>query len=346
MNSGTGGIGGEALPAPQAGLFAALANGFFSEDGQPSGFCIDLWKAIAADLGLQYEWVPVSTVDELIANVQSGKTDAAISGISMTPERESLVDFTYPYFESGFQIMIRMTTDAGSFSLKDFFASSVLLKMLGLGLILLIMMAHLIWLMELRGNSEMPKSYFAGLWDGLWWGLNMLIKQEYMDTKMPNNPLKRLFVMGWMIFGIVLIAEFTATITTSQTVSQLQPTIEGLSDLHGKRVLTVAGSTAEEFLLDQEIRHTTAARIEDAYEALLDDQVDAIVFDSPVLLFYAQYQGYGLVKVVGPIFQEENYGIALPSGSPYREPLNSALLRLQSSGRYDAIYGNWFGSTD
>lgn len=216
--------------------------------------------------------------------------------------------------------------------------------MLGLGLILLLLMGNLIWLLEVRSNPDMPKSYFAGVWDGIWWGLQMLIRQEYMDMEKPNKVLKRLFVMGWMVFGIVLIAEFTAVITTSQTVSQLRPTIDSLSDLQGKRVLTVAGSTAEEFLLTEQMRYTTVERIEDAYEALLDDQADAIIFDAPVLLYYAEHQGYGSVKVVGPIFQEENYGIALSADSPLRKPINSALLRLQSSGRYDTIYKKWFGS--
>ena len=264
----------------------------------------------------------------------------------MTPQRESLVDFTYPYFESGLQIMVRANPEAASPSLSDIFFSSILLKMLGLGLVLLIVMGHLIWLMEARSNPDMPKSYLAGVWDGVWWGLKMLIAQEYMDKRKPHNTLKRLFVMGWMIFGVVLIAEFTAAITTSQTVSQLRPTIEGLSDLHGKRVLTVAGSTAEEFLLAQEMHHLTVERIEDAYEALLNDQADAIVFDAPVLLFYVQNHGYGLVKVVGSTFQEEDYGIALPTGSPLRKPINSALLRLQSSRRYDTIYEMWFGFTE
>jgi polar amino acid transport system substrate-binding protein len=316
---------------------------FVDENGQPSGFSIDLWNAIAADLGIQSEWVEENTVNELIESVQMGKTDVAIAGISMTPQRESLVDFTYPYFESGLQIMVRETPDAGSVNLSDFFFSSIVFKMLGLGLILLLLMGNLIWLLEARSNPEMPKSYFAGVWDGMWWGLKMLIKQEYMDMEKPTKVLKRLFVMGWMVFGIVLIAEFTATITTSQTVSQLRPTIDGLSDLQGKRVLTVAGSTSEEFLLTEQMHYTTVERIDDAYEALLNDQTDAIVFDAPVLLFYAEHQGYGLVKVVGPIFQEENYGIALPAGSPLRKPINTALLRLQSSGRYDTIYKKWFG---
>jgi putative OPT family oligopeptide transporter len=38
LNAGTGGIGGEELSAPQAGLFAALVKGFFAEDGNlPQG---------------------------------------------------------------------------------------------------------------------------------------------------------------------------------------------------------------------------------------------------------------------------------------------------------------------
>ena len=89
---------------------------FIDENGQYSGFSIDLWQAIAADLGIQYDWVPAGTVNELIANVESGKTDAAIAGISLTPQRESQVDFSYPYFESGLQIMIRETSEPGNIS--------------------------------------------------------------------------------------------------------------------------------------------------------------------------------------------------------------------------------------
>jgi len=319
---------------------------FIDEDGQPSGFSIDLWKAIDADIGMQYEWVLAGTVNELITNLQSGKIDVAIAGISMTPESESLIDFSYPYFESGLQIMVTENPDAGNVNLPSIFFSSIVFKLLGVGLILLFFMANIFWLMEKRSNPEMPKSYAAGIWDGLWWGLTILLKQEYLDNAKPNSFLKRLFAMVSMVAGIVLIAEFTATITASQTVSQLRPTIEGLSDLQGRRVLTVAGSTADDFLLVKEVRHATVERIDEAYDALLNDEADAIVFDSPVLLFYSHNQGYGLVRVVGSIFREKNYGIALPTGSPLREPINAALLRLNSSGRYDKIYEKWFGAAN
>jgi polar amino acid transport system substrate-binding protein len=318
---------------------------FIDEDGTPSGFSIDLWKAIAADLGIEYEWVPAATVNELIDDIQSGRIDIAIAGISMTPERESLVDFTYPYFESGLQIMVPENPDSGSVNLPTIFFSSTVFRMLGVGLVLLFFMANLIWLLEKRSNPGMPKSYAAGIWDGLWWGLAILLRHEYMDKARPDGILKRLFAMGSMVVGIVLIAEFTAAITASQTVSQLRPSIEGLSDLQGRRVLTVAGSTADEFLLTQDVRHTTVETIAEAYPALLNDEADAIVFDAPVLLYYSQNQGYGLVRVVGPVFQEEEYAIALATGSPLREPVNAALLRLKASGRYDKIYEQWFGAT-
>jgi putative OPT family oligopeptide transporter len=40
LNAGTGGIGGTELPAPQAGLFAALANGFFADGVLPRDMVI------------------------------------------------------------------------------------------------------------------------------------------------------------------------------------------------------------------------------------------------------------------------------------------------------------------
>lgn len=45
INSGTGGIGGETLPAPQAGLFASLAEGFFGNAQLP-------WTMIAIGAGI------------------------------------------------------------------------------------------------------------------------------------------------------------------------------------------------------------------------------------------------------------------------------------------------------
>jgi len=71
------------------------------EDDRLTGFSVDLWNAVAEQLHVQYEWVKVESVQELLAAVQSGKADVGIAGISMTREREQVVDFTLPVFKRG-----------------------------------------------------------------------------------------------------------------------------------------------------------------------------------------------------------------------------------------------------
>ena len=69
---------------------------------------------------------------------------------------------------------------------------------------------------------------------------------------------------------------------------------------------------------------------------------EAVVFDAPVLAYYAN-NSKGMAKVAGPVFQRENYGIAIPTGSPLAEQINQSLLRLREDGTYDVLYRKWFG---
>jgi len=71
-----------------------------------SGFSIDLWTALAQSLKVDNAWVEVTTVGDQLQAVKSGKADAAIAAITITKERESVVDFTQPYFDSGLQVMV------------------------------------------------------------------------------------------------------------------------------------------------------------------------------------------------------------------------------------------------
>ena len=72
--------------------------------------------------------------------------------------------------------------------------------------------------------------------------------------------------------------------------------------------------------------------------------MDAVVFDAPILLYYAAHDGKGKVQVVGSIFRKESYAIALPNGSPYRKSISKAILLLQEKGTYQEIYDKWFSS--
>ena len=315
------------------------------EDGDLSGFSVDLWAAIAAELALDYEWVYVEKVTDQLQAVQEGRAEVAIAGISMTPEREQLVDFTHPYFNAGLRILTRgQAAGTSVFSIITNVFSPALLQVLGIGLLTLVVMAHVIWLVERGGNEAMPRAYLPGIWESLWWSLSTIATFEYGDREKPRALVKRLLAMFWVVLSIILIAQFTAAVTASLTVKQLTAGIGGPDDLPGKRIATVTGSTAATFLEENGFAYTPVARIEDAYPLLVQSRVDAIVYDSPVLIYYAQNKGKGLVQVAGPIFKAETYGIALPAGSPLRKPINATILELRRDGTYDELYEKWFGS--
>ncbi|HHI70679.1 MAG TPA: transporter substrate-binding domain-containing protein, partial [Rhodobacteraceae bacterium] len=80
-------------------------------------------------------------------------------------------------------------------------------------------------------------------------------------------------------------------------------------------------------------------------KAFEDEKLDAVVFDAPILAYYANNDGRDIAKVVGPVFLRENYGILLPPDSPLAEPINQSLLRLRENGTYDEIYRKWFGTS-
>ncbi|NEQ44506.1 MAG: transporter substrate-binding domain-containing protein [Leptolyngbya sp. SIOISBB] len=142
-----------------------------------------------------------------------------------------------------------------------------------------------------------------------------------------------------------MFAYFTASIATTFTVQELQGGINGLEDLPGKRVATVAESPAAEFLDSQtNLLFRDYSTLEALYIAVEDgNEVDAVVYDAPVLQYFVTHQGQGRYQVVGDVFQSLDYGIALQPNSPYREAINAALLRLYETGQYEEIYQEWFG---
>ena len=88
------------------------------EGDKPVGFEYDLMEAIAADMGLQLEYLPPQNFDTLIATVASGtKMDLAVSSLTITDERKESVDFCMTYFDSNQACVIR--GDSAYTTVKD-----------------------------------------------------------------------------------------------------------------------------------------------------------------------------------------------------------------------------------
>lgn len=122
--------------------------------------------------------------------------------------------------------------------------------------------------------------------------------------------------------------------------------IKSLEDLEGKNVATKLGTTSEDF-----VKKNAKAKdiklfpnIDGAYMELGTGGADAVLFDSPAVLYYARTAGEGKVKVVGPLYMGQSYGIAFPKGSDLRDKVTIEILKLMESGEYARLYKKWFGT--
>ncbi len=314
------------------------------ENGELGGFSIELWKNIAQELEVKSIFVKNGNVSELLNSVKSGQSDVGISAISVTSQREQDFDFSQPIFDSGLQILVRSQGSQSSISrLVDSLFTPEFLQLLGMMLLIILIPAHIVWLVERnhKGGFLENSNYFPGIFKVCWWAAATLATQA---EEMPKGALGRIMAVIWMFISVVFIAYFTATVTTSLTVDRLQSNIKSPQDLVGKRVATIVNTTSANYLSQQKIATTEFKQIDEAFNALNSSNVDAVVYDAPILLYYAAHDGKGKVQVVGNIFRKESYAIALPNGSPYRKIINNALLSLQENGKYQEIYDKWFST--
>ena len=148
------------------------------------------------------------------------------------------------------------------------------------------------------------------------------------------------FALGTLVF-----ASFTASIASSLAVNELRSEISGPQDLPGHRVATVTRSAGEAYLSTVGVGSVPVDEIDQAYSLLAEGDVDAIVFDAPVLRFHAAREGQGEVATFGPAFEKVQYSLAVSEDdAEFRELLNLALLDLIESGVYGQLHDRWFGA--
>ena len=78
---------------------------------------VELAKAIAKELGVEVEFS--NEFDNVLASLDSGKADLAISGVSKTEERSQVYDFSIPYYTSKNKVIVRKSELTNYQSVKD-----------------------------------------------------------------------------------------------------------------------------------------------------------------------------------------------------------------------------------
>lgn len=314
-----------------------------AEDGRWEGISIELWREVAAGMDREFQWVPLG-FNELLQATESGEIDVAVGALTMTADRESRFDFSHPFYQTGLSIAVPPVPEQGLLaSLRALISWQFVSVILALGALLLAV-GFLLWLVERRRNPEQfGGSTVEGIGASFWWAAVTMTTVGYGD-KAPTTFAGRVIALVWMFAGLIMVASFTAAITSSLTVSNLRTGIEGVADLPGKVVATIGQTASQRYLEEQRIRYQTYPNLSQAMISVVDGETDAIVYDRALMQYRNQQLGPRRLAILPGVFAEQLYALALPEGSPLRAPVSQQILRVTESGDWPAIQAAYLGS--
>jgi ABC-type amino acid transport substrate-binding protein len=309
-----------------------------NSDGTWSGISIELWRAMANDLQLTYE-LREFDLQGLLEAVTQGDIDLAVAALTITAAREKVMDFSYPFHITGFGIAIPRGAKGSWFGFLQSLLSWQFLHVIGGLALLLLIVGALLWLSERQRNpQQFGGGVVNGIWSGFWWAAVTLTTVGYGD-KAPSTVKGRVLALIWMFAGVIIISSFIAAITSALTVTHFKSAVSGPQDLARLWVATIPGSTSETYLRQRRIAMKHYASPLEGLQAVATGEVDAIVYDAPLLRHLATTELQGQIEVLPTVFELQYYGIAMPSGSVLREPINRLLLdKITQPAWQDTLY--------
>jgi len=333
-------------PAPRTPLIVGTKNAppfaMKGADGKWTGISIELWQELATQLKLDYQFKELD-LENLLSGVQSNFLDAAVAAITVTSDRERVMDFTHPFYTTGLGIAVSAPGGPPWLAVLRRVLSWQFLAVIGLLVLVLTGVGLLVWLFERRKNSEQfGGKTLEGIGSAFWWSAVTMTTVGYGD-KAPRTLAGRVIGLIWMFAAIIIISSFTAAITSALTVSQLGSSIRGPGDLPGVRVAAVASSTGEQYLKQRQISFQEYPDALSALQALAAGRADAAVYDAPILKYLAKEKFAGTITVLPNTFTRQDYAIAVPQGSPLRETLNRVLEREIRSPHWQEIIYHYLG---
>lgn len=306
-----------------------------NNDGEPDGFYAEIWDEVAASLDVQYETVWVDSFSDLLPALDDGTADVAIAPLAPTAERESSYDFSSAVVVSGPQLAYSTRLETGRPTMLKAVLDRRVLRVAAFGLGLLVVLAHVIWLLERDqedDDSDFHRSYLRGVWDGLWWSTVTITTVGYGD-KAPKSTVGRSVALIAMLSSLVLVAAFVSQITSVLTERLGARPIASVEDVTSP-IGVLGGSSFAGFLDSQNLATKPYDSQSELFAAASAGEVDVVVANPFAMHSFAS--AHNLVPVEGVLYDEfETFG--LPSESRWREPINQTLAAMHASGEIAEI---------
>ncbi len=319
------------------------------ENGQYSGLAVFLWERVGSELGLSWNYVEDS-LGGLLETIRSKDMtelpDVGISCVSVTSEREELIDFSHSFHETYTAIAVRETTLWSA--VTDFFASPQVLKGIFIILGFAVLIGAVFFLLEHRINKKLFSSdSIAGrilepFIIGLMFVTNGPIR-FYRFKTLTARVLSTVLTLS----STFLIAAITAVLASSFTLDAMQTEVRTLGDLRSLQVGALSASTSSAFLRSNGIIHETRGDLDTLVTDLDKGALDAVVSDAAFLQYrinQGKQQGQFKSLTVLPYeLEAQNYAFVLVEDSPLRESINRTLLSVRAQREWREKIAEYLG---
>lgn len=330
-------------PLRQVKVGVYVSEPFVNKQGETfNGMAIDLWNDIGARLGLLSRFIEYPNYSALVEAVSKNEVDAAVTNLTITEKRAEVVDFTHPWFDAGLRIMVHTQAGNGWEDLiSDLEDAGHLATYAWIGIVILIA-TILLTIFDRKFDQNFPRRWMEGLAESFYHVVSLATSGK-STRKNLFGWAGRIWQAFWLIFGIALVAYVTSSVTSVMTVAHISNNINSLSDLQNKTVGVRTGSIAQQLLQARSISTVTFDHLPEAVAALTNDEISAIVADSPVLEYYTHRHAGEPVEIVGNIFSPDKYGFAFPRHSDLVKPASIAIISLQENEELTALKNKYFG---
>lgn len=311
-------------------------------NGDTTGIAMDIWREIAVEMAQPYTIIRFASEHEALAALDVGQLDAVVGPVVISSDRAEHFDLTQPYFRASLAILSRNDEFDLWGRIRPFF-SKRLLYATTFFLFILACVGTLLWLAERKDNEQFPTSPARGIGNGMWCAISTMTTTGYGDIA-PITLAGRIIAGAWMVISILFATSMVAGIASTLTLTGMgHHVIDNADQFSGKKIAVLQDSPAAEFVLEHSGKPVPEADLEACYAALKNRRVDAVLFDRPQLLFFAQEKHDGDISVSDAHYLPEGYGFAFRPGSPYLRVVDVELLRMRENGALDMILENWLG---
>jgi polar amino acid transport system substrate-binding protein len=315
----------------------------YKEGDRWTGLSIALWEQVAQRLGLSYEYseVPLTRIPQALG---AGECDLTPL-LALSKEHALLLRFTEPYLVSHGALLTRRECAAREMlNLGKRLVNRQMLLIVGLMLVGMIIFSVVLLAIEKgRRDGSFQGSNWKVFGSALWFSASNMTSLGYGDTSQ-LSPLSRLISFLWMLFGVLVIAIFTGSVSSSLTMADITAGIIHFNEITRFDTGVMKGSRMDELLESRGIPTTRYESLEAGLEALRTRSSISAFAGDEVSLGYASSRSYAGEFHMSLIPQAELlYAFACRTGLPQFDAINGELMKISLAPDWHSRCERWIG---